>query len=134
MAVRAEFRRQGIGRAMLAAVDAHAGGIYGVSRVCLHVEACNLSALRIYTAAGFREARIDDSGAAYLDRCAAADGARWSGPRRDRHAVACRAARGAPRRRRAAAASGLEGRVRADRRHRVGSGQADARVFSAAGH
>ncbi len=68
MAVRAEFRRQGIGRAMLAAVDAHAAGTHGVSQVCLHVESWNRSALGIYTAAAFREARAEDTGGAYLDR------------------------------------------------------------------
>jgi hypothetical protein len=70
MAVRSEFRRQGIGRAMLHAVDAHAAGIYGVSQVCLHVEECNTSALAIYSSASFTKAAVDDKGAGYLDRLA----------------------------------------------------------------
>ena len=69
MAVRAEFRRKGIGRAMLETVDAHAAGVYGVSHVCLHVEEWNTSALAIYAAASFTKAGMDDKGAAYLDRC-----------------------------------------------------------------
>ncbi len=79
MAVRAEFRRQGIGRAMLAAVDAHAGGTHGVSQVCLHVEPENRGALRAYAAAAFREPGPDDTAAAYLDRRAAIRDARARG-------------------------------------------------------
>lgn len=54
LAVAPESRRQGHGRALLAAMEAHAGAA-GASRIFLEVAAGNTAARALYEGAGYRE-------------------------------------------------------------------------------
>ena len=71
MSVSAPFRRLGIGRALLAAVDRQARALLPAGCVYLHVEDDNSKAVNLYQRTGFEWADLEESTPRHVDRCEA---------------------------------------------------------------